>query len=402
MKIKLLPLLTLLLSISFLQAQTTVTSSAIPSAGATLETKSTTTIGSAVVITAPGPNQVWDFSSETSGSLRSTVVQTASSSVFTNADIEFYNYALNGQAFFNTTSNTYEMVGFSGDFLGIGTVFDIVFSDAETFLETPMNYQDNYMDNSAFGVQVKTSDYPSLDTFIINILSGALPPNVDLVVDSVRVTFSGTADHVVDAWGSLSIAGENGTPQTYDVLREKTIRITDTKIEMLGSVFGGLVSTGWIDPTNPPPSLNIPAISVPFAGVDTVVTYDFRADGSMETIATVVMDSTGNNPQAYEYKRAGTTSTFGLPSVKNEKVRAYPNPVVDNLNLELTGFKAGSYQLKIFNIIGVPLYTENFEIRGKQTKQVDVSNFAKGTYLYSIIDNTGRTVTTKRVMIVKP
>ena len=84
-------------------------------------------------------------------------------------------------------------------------------------------------------------------------------------------------------------------------------------------------------------------------------------------------------------------------------VFAYPNPAIESARFEFMNLDRGAYRLVIYNILGVEVWRNDYEINQDQrTTKVDLSDFRKGTYLYSLIDERCKTLTTKRLIILRP
>ena len=83
-------------------------------------------------------------------------------------------------------------------------------------------------------------------------------------------------------------------------------------------------------------------------------------------------------------------------------VFAYPNPAIEEVRFEFLNLKTGDYRLAIYNILGIEIWHEHYAISNDRTAKVDLASFRKGTYLYSLLDEKGKTITTKRLIILRP
>jgi len=63
----------------------------------------------------------------------------------------------------------------------------------------------------------------------------------------------------------------------------------------------------------------------------------------------------------------------------------YPNPFNDVLNIRLEGITEGSTIFQLTNNLGQIILKETWEIKGEETKTVDVSTLSEGVYFYRII-----------------
>ena len=68
----------------------------------------------------------------------------------------------------------------------------------------------------------------------------------------------------------------------------------------------------------------------------------------------------------------------------------YPNPSRDIFNVTFTSEDAQDLEVRIINIVGEVVYTENLEqFTGEYTKQINLSDNAKGIYFLEIETNEG-------------
>ncbi|MBK7425905.1 MAG: T9SS type A sorting domain-containing protein [Saprospiraceae bacterium] len=70
--------------------------------------------------------------------------------------------------------------------------------------------------------------------------------------------------------------------------------------------------------------------------------------------------------------------------------------------MDLVGLSAGNYTVKIINILGMAVWSEKYYVNGSRTIRVELDDFKRGTYLYALINDKGRTITTKRLIVLKP
>ena len=68
----------------------------------------------------------------------------------------------------------------------------------------------------------------------------------------------------------------------------------------------------------------------------------------------------------------------------------YPNPSSDIFNVSFTSIDKQDLRVRILNIIGEELVSENLEqFIGEYTKQIDLTNNAKWIYFLEITTNNG-------------
>ena len=68
----------------------------------------------------------------------------------------------------------------------------------------------------------------------------------------------------------------------------------------------------------------------------------------------------------------------------------YPNPSRDIFNVTFTSEDVQNLEVRIINVIGEVVYTENLEqFVGQYTKQVDLATYTKGVYFLEITTDNG-------------
>ena len=68
----------------------------------------------------------------------------------------------------------------------------------------------------------------------------------------------------------------------------------------------------------------------------------------------------------------------------------YPNPSRDVFNVSFTSEDVQNLEVRIINVIGEVVYTENLiEFVGEYTKQVDLLTYTKGVYFLEITTDNG-------------
>ena len=105
------------------------------------------------------------------------------------------------------------------------------------------------------------------------------------------------------------------------------------------------------------------------------------------------------DPTGGAYRSSGWTSPIfwtqptairleGGTAINNLEV--YPNPSRDIFNVTFTSEDAQDLEVRIINIVGEVVYTENLEqFVGEYTKQVDLATYTKGIYFLEITTNNG-------------
>ena len=105
------------------------------------------------------------------------------------------------------------------------------------------------------------------------------------------------------------------------------------------------------------------------------------------------------DPTGGAYRSTGWTSPIfwtqpasirvdGGTAINNLDV--YPNPSRDIFNVTFTSEDAQDLDVRIINVVGEVVYTENLEqFVGEYTKSIDLATYTKGVYFLEITTNNG-------------
>jgi len=365
-----------------LQAQITVTNAMFPQAGDTLYT-AIDNMPTGISITPSGGPQSWNFAGLQAPFTRQNIVRAASTGsaagYFPSADV-LLSLGNTGEGYFNVTSTRFELVGFSGtDPIGQGVQVQARYNPAEVYRRAPMNAFDVNQNQSALLVAFSAEDLPSA---ILDLLP--------ITPDSLRIRLNSNRVDVVDAWGTLTIPGG-----IYDVLREKRTQYRDVRLDVKVGFF---------------PWQDITEIVIQLAGIegiaelgkDTIVTYNFFSNEAKEPIAIVTMNDAGTAPETVEYKAKEIVSNVQNTSGLKPGVYAFPNPAIVSVRFEFSNLPKGEYTLRIFNVLGEEVMKKRYYVNGSRIEKVDISQLRKGAYLYSLVNDRGKTLVTKRLVVVRP
>ncbi|MEL6637623.1 MAG: T9SS type A sorting domain-containing protein [Bacteroidota bacterium] len=374
---RLLPTLFLFVLTASLSAQITVTSASFPSVGDTLKV-ALDGMPSGIDVGPSGTDQTWDFTS-LQGITRENVVRPASggnnADRFPTADIVTDLDPI-GELYIRKTNSRYEQVGYAGiDPVGLGLNVVVNFEPSIVDRRAPMTYP-----------EVNTSGYEITLPFSVDEIPGDILDNLPVTPDSVRLRVVSSRTDFVDAWGEMEVPGG-----TYQVLREQRTELRESTIETK------INPLPWIDVTD------LVMGAFPFLGTDTILTYNFYTEGIKEPVAIVTVDAEEETVQSVEYVANDVINNVAYVNSGRADVFAYPNPAIESARFEFMNLDRGAYRLVIYNILGVEVWRNDYEINQDQrTTKVDLSDFRKGTYLYSLIDERGKTLTTKRLIILRP
>lgn len=361
--------------------QITVTSSSFPSVGDTLFT-ATDNLPTGIDLGTVGGNQSYDFGNLESPFVDQTIFIDPSegdhNAVFSSANLLVKGQA--GESYFRSTNTLLELLGTAGEngFILDSTNTDIFISKYDPYF--PIRNADITLGST------NIHNYDLLLAFGADIIPGAILDSLPIAPDSIRLKIESTRVDNVDAWGSMEIPLGN-----FDVLREKQTEFRETFAE------AKVPFLGWIDISDFAGGL------LPFLGVDTFISYNYINDISKEIIAEVEI---GNNDTitAVTYK-ADPNMTTAIRDINSDllDMAIYPNPIIDTGKIALTSVPPGTYQLVIYNMLGVEQKRIQLECYSSdKTFWVDFKGFRKGTYLYSLEDHRGKNLLTKRMVVMRP
>lgn len=366
-----------------LAAQNTYTNASFPVAGDTLFTAfDNMPDRNLIKITPPAPNQTWDYTSLQSPPELGTAVRNAAegSAAAAFPSARFVLKLEDAEIYVKSTPNLQEIVGISGPSpLNQDERINIPYSNPAVFRKAPIAYGDTYTDLQVFRISAAAKDIPFLDSL-----------QLPITPDSIRL---GTKTDLVakaDAWGKLILSSG-----TFQVLRVKETsyvqRTVEAKVPFLG----------WLD---------ISGILTDSLGAlplkDTTISYVFWSNLVKEPVARlIVVDDTLRSVE-YKTRKDVSTSTF-IPNTKND-VRtfvAYPNPMIDRVRFDIKGYQSGDYYIRIYDIVGRKVFEEKVKVTNNTTTNIttfryQIPNLRKGTYLYNLSDKKGKSIVTKRLLVM--
>ncbi len=376
MKHVLLPFLIFFASVSEGGAQIVIPNSTFPIPGDTLFTQTDNMPGNLDLGNTGGPQQ-WDFSDLQAPFTRQTVIREPAdgqaSADFPQATAMAEITELGGEAYFQNTVSEVRLLGvFGEDPAGFGLQVLLKYQPPAVEKRANLTYPATHTSNFELTVPVAFEDLPDF-----------IADSIPIMVDSLRLRIAVDRLDEVDAWGNMTL------PEgSYPVLREKR-----TSIQNIGIDAKLLPGAPWLDITDLAGDL------VPEA--DTLTAYVFHSDEAKEPIAVVTLNDAGA-AESVEYK--GKDALLQLKDSRSIEsgVYGYPNPAVHYMRFDFFGLRPGSYTLRILNVLGQELWRKTYYLRGDTTEQVDLSRFRKGTYLYSLQDARGKTLLTRRFIILRP
>jgi hypothetical protein len=280
----------------------------------------------------------------------------------------------NQLGFFYIGEHEISLTGLVGDdllSLGLNTITK--FDPPLIERRAPLRYQDGYQTESVVQYRFAMEE---------------LPPNafkeLPFTPDSMRISITLDRQDYVDAWGTLLIPGG-----IYDVLRERRQELRSVEV---AAKIGRQV---WQDVTD--------FLSANKKVKDqTSVSYYFHSNESVNPIAIVYMDEEDKEVQSVAYNASIQSDNIQQVGNIQAGLYAYPNPAIVNVRFEFTNLPPGNYKLIISNILGLEEWSQTYYIDGHRTERVNIASLRKGTYLYSLKDEKGKTISTKRLIVIKP
>jgi hypothetical protein len=198
--------------------------------------------------------------------------------------------------------------------------------------------------------------------------------------DTCRITLTISEEIVVDAEGTLYLPTEIAQVNRQSVVIKRAIRI-ETKTGLL-----------WRDITSLVPGVRL---------VTTQSYLRFVTATSGLPLAEVELNAEGD-PLSIEFKTHPMVTRVFAEEPTKPDIFAYPNPSYDVVRFQLSDLPDGKYQLKIFNILGVPVKDAQVDVDDRrETIALDLSDLQRGTYLFRLQDHRGRIIKTKRVVLIQ-
>ena len=363
LKTKLFTIALTILSINAF-TQIVVTDVDILSIGDVVYLPETNNVSSLINPGSPGQNQTWDFSSL-------QVVNTATLQCIspngTPHALSYPNANLcieeNGDyTYFNKSSTKVEFLGEE----------DSVFQQILVVLPLPLHYGLSYTDGPF--VLLDSTISGSVVSLLLasqGITAQMISAGAAHIADTFNIHVEGFTDFNVDAWGSMTIP-----MGTFDCLRLKIERTSSSQFQVfcIDTLTGA--GSGWYP------------LSLPDLDQETSYQWWSNNISTKFHLAEIQVDSAGN---------VGGNVSFlhNLPNSSNEAefplFKIYPIPSTYKLNIELNSSSLATYQINDLN--GNLIIENTFN----NTTKIDLSNFAKGSYLLNI--STEKRKLTKKIVV---
>ncbi len=371
---KIILCLSLIMGISALKAQTTITNSIFLTAGDTLERSFTVATGG-ITITPPASNaQSWNMSFLTTDATLLDSVRFASAGVsfssFPNTEI-ILPVAGFGQGYVDVNASAMTMVGASIDLMGL--TFVSPFVNTQTLQTAPLSYGTTLNDTHSLRFATHVDSVQGL-RMLIDQLGLPVSP------DSIRLNINGTSELIVDAFGDVTLFDS-----TYTVLRQKVEVINATTIEAYVAAFG---SGFWLDVTS------TIAGQLPIPLNDTAFRYDFLREGSKIPVVRINMDGTGTSIRDIEFK--GYNENTAINSLELKEITVFPNPANELISINTTEINE-TFNVQIVDAMGRVIYKATN--LNDNNVQIAVRDLPVGNFVLLLNSEKGKLLAVEKVSI---
>lgn len=327
--------------------------------------------------TTGGP-QTWDFSTLQAPFSKPLFYKKAKSSKgahqFPLATMSAALYDGPGTGFYIRTKTALELVGtFGQDPLGLGLPLAIQYYPPLPDRHGRLRYQESFREKSEAKV-----------TFDADDVGRSILDSLPISPDSFRLRITIDRKELVDGYGTVILPSGQ-----YNALRLR--RLDRFKIRLDAK----LPFVDWKDVTE-----LLPAKSP--LGEQEKLTYFFLSEEEKTPIAIVDAHPRTEAMQSVQFLQPKARTAASSQFFSEPGLYAYPNPAILEVRFDFKNLDPGFYDIRIFNILGVEVWSENYWVPGNRTVKVDLAPFSKGTYLYSIVNAEGKTLSTKRLVIVRP
>ncbi len=367
-------LFALFLVLFSLQAQITLTEESFPQEGDTLFLA----VDNApqIALTGPGGPYDWDYTALQAPFTTEVIYRPASDG---NAGDQLPDADLvvdlpgGSEAYYQIENGELRHIALNGpDPAGLG--FDLLMRLDPPLIErkAPTSFGFSLLQETSIGAAISSDLIPQ------EILD-----QLPITPDSLRLRISANRTEFADAYGTVSIPGG-----TFDVLRIKRFEVREFHVDAYLSFSGWAEITDLVGANMDP---------------DSSLTYLFLSNEAKEPIVSIQADPLTEEVQSATFKSIeGSVSTTFVPAGQS-LVLAYPNPAIHDVRFEFINLKSGDYRLEMYNLLGVKIMERNYHFKGgNYVDKVDITSLRKGTYLYALIGPDGKTITTKRLIVIRP
>ena len=280
----------------------------------------------------------------------------------------------NLEGYYRVSERAFVFLGtFGTDPLNFGVSIPIRYNPGLVDKKAPVNFGDSYQSSASVIAPFSADDLPQ-------VILDELP----ILPDSLRFRIETTRESTIDGWGNLRIPGG-----VFPVLRENRQETRKLRLDAKVSFLP------WVDITDLIPGNEQ-------LGDLITNTINFISNEAKEPIAVLYLNQNASRILRIEFKGDDLTTNVQQKSSVRPGVYAYPNPAIVNVRFDFKGLNPGNYQVALYDILANEVWSANYQINGDLTKRADIGHLPKGTYFYRLINSSGQTLGTKRLVVLRP
>lgn len=325
-----------------------------------------------------GADQTWQFSNLQAPFPESYFVRNIDPAVdpaeFSDADFKIeFNASLTG--YYKKQGTYLRFLGTAGmDPLELGLNVPVrIEDDGVIERKFPLRYGDQYESDGAILVAFASEDLPR------EVLE-----QLPIRPDSFRIKSAVNRVSEIDGWGTLLTEAGN-----FQVLREKRVESFEVSLE------AKFLFLPWQDITDLLPENDL-------LGNYQINSFHYLSTEAKEPIAIVYTDENERDIERVEFKSGDIITKLSHLKTNRPSVLAFPNPAIISVRYQFSNLPTGKYQLKIFSLLGKELWHKEYYITGEFTDKMDITFLRKGAYFYSLVDEAGTTLMTRRLVVLRP
>ncbi len=207
--------------------------------------------------------------------------------------------------------------------------------------------------------------------------------NDDNNLEEYKLQISYTVTTHVDAWGILLMPMVN-----YDVLRQHL------HIESNSKLFAKRKDSGWIDVTESISQEKFGLLQPKEQDIYYFWSKDHSGFVARIDAEQIEVKKIAYKADSYANIKKSNQDLFG--------VYVYPNPSFGDVRFEFVNLPDRSFKLEVVNVLGKELWSRPIELPKDRVILADLTKLKRGTYFYSLVDETGKRIITRRMIIIKP
>lgn len=357
------------------RGQVIITSRALPALGDTLDFL-TDLLPEDIDLGQPGAPQRWDFNQLKGPYVFEYTLRPAVQGVGYNLNRKAQavaNHPDGYEIYFSWENNVMNTVGYHGyDFTGLGLKLPSYFVKPYPHMRVPMRYGQKVSAAGTLIMPVPKSRVPAM-----------ILKKLPYTPDSVRFILDLEKTEVYDAYGSLDLYID------YPTLRATQKEVLRRRLEVRSA------SIPWQDVTILFKDQN-------FMAADSIKKVLFYANESKVPVVEAYVHPVNNTVRKVNFTSHPYWNEVSKIFNVKPDLFAYPNPTLGKLRFDFLNLPAGYYKIRIFSLIGVKVWEQNYYIDQNKSIKADLTTLPKGSYFYALINEQEKTLVTKRLIIFNP